>query len=583
MVEDAINSQLRDLYYASKWVDEIAGLSYCISDGEKTLSNVPEGTQSDYFRTQPVFYVEERDKEPISSRSENASIRNRSGINISYPYYYADYLRPGILSAYISFDAKTVDAENLKWHNVQRLLTESIVIIGAALLGVIVCMVILLVGAGRRYGREGVVMMTPDKLWLDFGLGVLALYETAVCAGFYWLVDLAWQYENFRWIYTLCVLISILAMLPFIWWTMSFTKHCKAGGWWRNTLIHFVVCGICRIIRNFLKSLWAGIPLTAKVGGIGIVLLFMTVLCAAVEPTSVGVVFGVVTAALALLGMLRFANRLHHLEQGAGAMNNGNYDTPIDVTGGELGSIAASMNNISSGINTAVSERMKSELFKTELITNVSHDIRTPLTSLITYTDLLKSEGLDCEKAPEYLDVLIQKSQRLKALTDDLFEASKAASGNVEVNLETIDLTAFIRQVLGELDEKVSASNLDFRMNLPEHAAVQADGKLLWRVMQNLLSNVFEHAQQGSRVYIDVTPEDDEIRLDIKNMSEFELNIDPAELTERFKRGDSARTGDGGSGLGLSIAQSFVLSQGGRLQISIDGDLFKVTVYLRER
>ena len=267
------------------------------------------------------------------------------------------------------------------------------------------------------------------------------------------------------------------------------------------------------------------------------------------------------------------------MEQGAKAAGGGRYDNPIAVTGGELGSIATSINNISDGIHAAVMERLKSERLKTELITNISHDIRTPLTSLITYTDLLKSEGLDSEGAPEYLEILIQKSVRLKTLTDDLFEASKAASGNIKVQMENLDLTDHVHQVLGELEEKVRASGLDFRLDLPEHALVYADGKLLWRIMANLLSNVFKYALTGSRVYIDIVPENEWYRLDIKNISERPLNVDPSELTERFKRGDDARGGEG-SGLGLSIAQSFVQSQGGRFELSIDGDLFKVSLYL---
>jgi len=249
------------------------------------------------------------------------------------------------------------------------------------------------------------------------------------------------------------------------------------------------------------------------------------------------------------------------------------------VTGGELGSIAVSINNISDGINSAVAERMKSERLKTELITNISHDIRTPLTSIITYTDLLRSEGLNNEKAPEYLEILTQKSARLKTLTDDLFEASKAASGNIDVHLETLDMADLVRQLLGEMDERVSDSGLDFRLNFPEHAAVRADGKLLWRVMENLLSNVLKYALPGSRVYIDIAQDNGSHRLDIKNVSEHPLNIDPSELTERFKRGDESRGGEG-SGLGLSIAQSFVQAQGGRFSLSIDGDLFKATLIL---
>jgi signal transduction histidine kinase len=192
---------------------------------------------------------------------------------------------------------------------------------------------------------------------------------------------------------------------------------------------------------------------------------------------------------------------------------------------------------------------------------------------------LLKNTGRGDEKADEYIEVLIQKSARLKTLTDDLFEASKAISGNVDVNIRQIDLADFVRQALGESDERVNASGLDFRMNLPEHAPVSADGKLLMRVMDNLLSNALKYALAGSRVYIDVARDGDYYRLDMKNVSDQPLNVDPSELVERFKRGDSSRSGEG-SGLGLSIAESFTRLQGGKFALSIDGDLFKASISL---
>jgi signal transduction histidine kinase len=275
-----------------------------------------------------------------------------------------------------------------------------------------------------------------------------------------------------------------------------------------------------------------------------------------------------------------YARRIHRLEKGARAASTGDYDTPINAGGGELGSIADSVNNISAGINTAVEERLKSERLKTELITNVSHDIRTPLTSIITYTDLLDHEGLNCDKAPEYLDVLKQKSQRLKTLTDELFEAAKAATGNIDVNLTELNIVSLINQVLGELDSAIKSSGLDLRTSLPGQLHARADGRLMQRILENLLSNVFKYSLPGSRVYLDASETADKAtRIEIKNISSKELNFDPSELTERFKRGDDSRA-DGGSGLGLSIVQSFVSAQGGKFTVAIDGDLFKAIVIL---
>ncbi len=215
------------------------------------------------------------------------------------------------------------------------------------------------------------------------------------------------------------------------------------------------------------------------------------------------------------------------------------------------------------------------------MITNVSHDIRTPLTSVITYIDLLQKEGLDSENAPHYCEIIGQKAQRLKTLTDDLFEVSKAVSGNIAVHLEDVDMAALVRQGLGELDDKVAQSGLDFRVSLPaEGLIVRADGRQLWRVMENLLSNVFKYAMPASRVYIEVGDQGERGVFTVKNISAYELNgVEPEKLIERFQRGDAARHSEG-NGLGLAIAKNLTELQRGQFEITIDGDLFKASVSL---
>ncbi|MES9682110.1 sensor histidine kinase [Gottfriedia acidiceleris] len=216
---------------------------------------------------------------------------------------------------------------------------------------------------------------------------------------------------------------------------------------------------------------------------------------------------------------------------------------------------------------------------KTELITNVSHDIRTPLNSIITYVDLLKKEK-DPIKVQEYVEVLDQKSQRLKLLTDDLFEAAKASSGTIPVHLERIDILSLLTQGLGEVNAKVEALDLTFKINHPQNKLyVAADGKLLWRSVENLLSNIFKYALRGSRVYIDIEDMGNDILLTFKNISAYELNISADELMERFKRGDESRNSQG-SGLGLSIAKSLIEIQKGQFSIQVDGDLFKAMIRL---
>ena len=271
------------------------------------------------------------------------------------------------------------------------------------------------------------------------------------------------------------------------------------------------------------------------------------------------------------------------------------YQIDLDGFDGQELTLADNINNISSGLETALQEKVKSERLKADLITNVSHDIKTPLTSIINYVNLIKRENIQDEKILGYLEVLEQKSQRLKTLTEDLVEASKASSGNLTLDMSLIDLTEMIYQTNGEFEEKFALRHLEIITHAPEdELLIEADGRRLWRVLENLYSNAFKYAMEHSRVYVDIQRQDaqfvedhligDQVVFTIKNISANPLNINPDELTERFVRGDVARTTEG-SGLGLSIAKDLTVLQGGQFELFIDGDLFKaqLTFPLKER
>lgn len=248
-----------------------------------------------------------------------------------------------------------------------------------------------------------------------------------------------------------------------------------------------------------------------------------------------------------------------------------------NLSGREL-EIAKMLNSIGGGLEQALQEQLKSERLKADLITNVSHDIKTPLTSIISYIDLIKRENIQNEKIQGYLDVLEQKSQRLKTLTEDLVEASKVSSGNVKLEMAKIDLVEMIWQTNGEFEEKFALRHLELVTSLPNEAIIiEADGRHLWRVLENLYNNAFKYAMERSRVYTEIVREEGMVYFTIKNVSESPLNINPDELTERFVRGDVSRTTEG-SGLGLSIAKSLTELQGGSFEIMIDGDLYKVRI-----
>jgi signal transduction histidine kinase len=256
----------------------------------------------------------------------------------------------------------------------------------------------------------------------------------------------------------------------------------------------------------------------------------------------------------------------------------GDFDLNLPEDMGILSSFANNLKNIKEGFKVAVEQELKSQNMKTQLITNVSHDLKTPLTSIITYVDLLKKEDLDPDTRREYIDILDKKSKRLQVLIDDLFEASRASTGNIELSPEELDIVALLRQTLGEMEEKINESSLTLRVNLPEHKIIcNLDGARTFRVFENVLGNILKYSMPNSRVYIDALEDEKSVSLTFKNISAYEMNFHPSEITERLVRGDRARHTEG-SGLGLAIAKSLVELQGGSLHIDIDGDLFKLTI-----
>lgn len=275
---------------------------------------------------------------------------------------------------------------------------------------------------------------------------------------------------------------------------------------------------------------------------------------------------------------MRKVHSLYKIKDALHQVYEGNNNIKLNETefSGDLIEMASDVNDIAGGFSNAIAENLKSERLKTELITNVSHDIKTPLTSIISYVDLLKQENINNEKASEYINVLDNKSQRLKKLIEDLVEASKASSGNIKLTKENLNVAELINQCTGEFEDRFKNNNLDIITSIPkEDICIYADSRYMFRVIENIFSNISKYALKGSRVYIDITKDSDKINISIKNISKEKLNIAPDELMQRFVRGDKSRLTEG-SGLGLSISKSLTELQGGTFKISIDGDLFKV-------
>lgn len=312
---------------------------------------------------------------------------------------------------------------------------------------------------------------------------------------------------------------------------------------------------------------------------IGLFLFFMS---AVLYIWPIGVLAGLILTIVYIVLLIKNLVYLDKIMVGAKAGAEGKLNYKIDEKGrGHLRELAHDINNIKEGLKKSVENEMKSENMKTELITNVSHDLKTPLTSIINYIDLLKRENIEPESARDYVSILDKKSQRLKVLIEDLFEASKAASGAMELNITKIDVGQLLKQALGENDERFIESKLEVKLNIPnEKIFINGDGKRLYRVFENLISNIVKYSLTNTRVYIDMFKENDEVTIVMKNISAYELSFDTNEITNRFKRGDDSRSTEG-SGLGLAIAKSIVELHNGSFKIEVDGDLFKSIIKLK--
>ena len=298
----------------------------------------------------------------------------------------------------------------------------------------------------------------------------------------------------------------------------------------------------------------------------------------------IGILIGII---LTIIYIVIFIKELIYLDKiiiGSKAATEGKLNCNIEEKGrGHLRELAHDINNIRDGLRKSIESEMKSENMKTELITNVSHDLKTPLTSIINYIDLLKRENIESETAKDYINILDKKSQRLKVLIDDLFEASKATSGAMELNISKLDIGQLLRQALGENDERFKNSNLSVKLDIPDTKIfINGDGQRLYRVFENLISNIVKYSLSNTRVYIQMYVDDEnKVVIIMRNISAYELDFCANEITNRFKRGDSSRSTEG-SGLGLAIAKSIVELHGGKFNIEVDGDLFKSIIKLNQ-
>lgn len=581
--KDSISQQLADYKARLENLKNYHGIYYTVVQaGKITHTNANAQAAESYYNALPLSVK-------LTQKNWNSFFGN---------YSYSPYLIPSDTTVYFGMSQERYETEVSSFEkSVSKGLT-GVKTSSLGLLLILVSLSYLVYSAGRRPHMDGVQLITVDMVYLDVALAICVPAIALCIAPMVEFVPYFFR-ENLRYnislVYAVFSVIIAIGTLIGILFTTMFIKRLKRHEVIKHTLIYRILkwfFGWLRRLAGRIKRNTGGVfgksPLALRLllifGGYSfIIFIFCLILIASRGdmgmPFSFGGLVGV--NVLAVYFLLKNFKTFINIKEGTERIRAGELTYNIPEQGiPELRALAGSINQIADGLKSAVGSQVKAERMKAELITNVSHDLKTPLTSIITYVDLLKNEGLESENAQKYLGIIDSKSQRLKSLTEDLFEAAKATSGNIAVNLERLNVASLVSQGLGELSDKIEASGLTFKTGFPaENVYVNADGKLLWRVIENLLSNVFKYALPGSRVYIDVNQAGDWINIVIKNISAYELNVTEDELMERFKRGDASRHSEG-SGLGLSIAKSLTELQGGSFRISIDGDLFKAIIEL---
>lgn len=430
-------------------------------------------------------------------------------------------------------------------------------------------LVFMLWSAGHKESYEGIYETIVDRIPYEI-VGVVCFGGILLCA--IPVAEIIREYSLASFIQyglVVCVIALMVAGLFFLLFLMTTATRLKAH--------HFLTSSFIGRLCLFGKDIIVSLPMIPKAVALIVIYAGLVVWFLEMREQAIVAILTVLFGGL----WLYMVYSMKELEIGGEIIASGNkdYQIPLKRLRGPFYKHGENLNSINQSISEAVEKEMRSERLKTELITNVSHDIKTPLTSIINYVDLLQKEHTP-EQETEYLEILQKQSQRLKKLTEDVVEASKASSGAITVQLERTNVKEILDQAIAEYQEKLEERQLQLLKHLPEDdVIVQADGTLLWRVIRNLLGNISKYSQPQSRVYVDVLQTDFYTTITFKNTSQDELNISTEELMERFVRGDASRHTEG-SGLGLNIARSLVELMGGTFEIIIDGDLFKTTIQL---
>lgn len=575
--------QMKNLPPADKW-------EYYIKVGDKIYSNVKNASYEDFENSVLSCGI-------TTFGSGEGNYSSGAFYNFNTTMGYSSYVISDTSDKYeicIRMSDKMIEENSAVWNetmeNANTAVTAVIILIALAA----ALFIYLLCTTGRVYGKEEIQLMLIDKMYVEINLFLLLIISIGgglftVLAAVYCLKVESVLIVNTLTAAGVFAVVSLSMLL-----ILSLVRNLKNETFLKRSL----TAKICRFLLKTVKRFFAWLHgalsdikrsvLTVSAENfdgrfIGIIIIaYSAVIALLTVMTIKAPIFSVFLIAVTL-GTVAFVSKrligFSNLKKGIEKIKNSDLDYKItDCPDGVIRQMAEDINSIGEGLQKSLEREVKAERMKSELITNVSHDLKTPLTSIINYADLLAKETLTPHEANDYAAIIKQKSERLKQLTNDLFDISKVHSGNEEFNIEDIDICLLINQAMAELDERIRKSGLEFRVKADNKSVfVKGDGKKLSRVFENLLINCVKYAMKNTRVYVDISETDGGASIEIKNIAGYEMNFDESEITERFVRGDSARSSEG-SGLGLAIVKSYTEGCGGSVEIKKDGDLFKVTL-----
>ncbi|WP_253197412.1 HAMP domain-containing sensor histidine kinase [Clostridium algidicarnis] len=515
-------------------------------------------------------FTKEQLKNIINNDSFN--YRNTENKNLKISYF--------VPKSFIYEDEISLGKENYNKLKSKALVEKAILLSAVLVTLTILALIYLNIQRKDKNKDKGILERLYNKIYIEFQTVIL-------CIALILIISIA--YESLKEpVYTILLGIAMIGTYYLMAFTYGSIIEVKELGikefFRRKSLIYKIINWVKKIVRRIVEEVFL-IKSTGIKISIFLILSFMFMISmlslrGSSDFITLILVIYILTYIISVISyVVKSANYLNKIVVGSFKIANGDLNYVIDEGGkGILKELSHNINNMKSGLKDSIDSEIKSERMKTELITNVSHDLKTPLTSIITYVDLIKNEDLTKEERMDYIKVLERKSERLKILIEDLFEASKAASGEVELNIEKVDITSLLKQALAEFEEKIKESSLDFKINLPkEKLYIMVDGKKTWRILENQISNALKYSLENTRVYINIEDIDNKVVITIKNISAFEIDFNEDEILERFKRGDKSRNTEG-SGLGLAISNNLTKLQGGDFRVSVDGDLFKVII-----